>query len=261
MKPDQPTTSPWQPDRVLDGHVALVTGSTDGIGRAIAAALARAGAYVYLNGRRADKLAETVAALSGEGLRASGKVGDVGERGFLEAFIDEIVNEQGALHILVNNAAVTHPARLAETTDEEWDDVLRVDLTGTFYGVRAAVRVMLPNGYGRIVNVTSTAGLDGSTIQTAYSAAKAGVIGLTKSVARQVAASGITVNAISPIAETAMAASIMPTDAARAAGLARIPMGRVAAPDEIAPAVVALASPQFSYTTGHVLLIDGGMSI
>jgi 3-oxoacyl-[acyl-carrier protein] reductase len=245
----------------LAGHTAIVTGASEGLGLSFARALACAGAIVYVNGRREEKVIEAVETLVDQGLTARGVPGDVGQRGVIDGIVEQVIADEGRLDVLVNNAGVIQPAPLWEMTDDQWDEVIRIDLTGVFYGVRAAARAMRTREYGRIINVTSMAGIQGSAAQANYGAAKAGVIGLTKSAARQLAAIGITVNALSPAAVTSMLLQFGLEAEVQEQARGMIPMQRFAQPEEIAPALVFLASPAAGYTTGHVFLVDGGLSM
>lgn len=247
--------------KLLEGRTALVTGASYGLGAAFASALAASGATVAVTARSDAKLTAVVEEITSDGGSAISLPADVGQRGTMDRLVDEVVDRFGVLDILVNNAGISRPAMLWKMTDEQWDEVLAVNLTAVFEGVRAAARVMMPREYGRIVNVTSAAGIDGSPGQVNYGAAKAGVIGLTKSAARQLARYGITVNAVAPVAATPMTEVILQDEKLLAKTMTRIPLGRYAEPEEIAPSVVFLASDAASYTTGHVLLADGGMSM
>jgi 3-oxoacyl-[acyl-carrier protein] reductase len=255
------TTSGSSLGPILQDRVAIVTGAGRGLGRAFAVALAQAGAAVVVNSFTEENTAGTVKEIEAAGGRAVGVSGDVGVPGFFDELVATSVDTFGTLDILVNNAGISKPAMVWKMTDEEWDDVLRVNLTSMFYGVRAASRVMMEKAYGRIVNVTSAGGIEGSPGQINYGSSKAGVIGLTKSAAKQLAKYGITVNAVAPVANTPMTEIIRDSPKYLEKTLARIPMGRMAETEEVAPSVVFLCSEAASYTTGMVMLADGGMSM
>jgi 3-oxoacyl-[acyl-carrier protein] reductase len=246
---------------LLEGRVAIVTGAGRGLGRAFAIAVAEAGAAVVVNSFSKENTEATVTAIEESGGRALGVSGDVGTPGFFDDLVAKTVEEYGTVDILINNAGISKAAMVWKMTDEEWDDVLRINLTSMFYGVRAVSRVMMERGYGRIVNVTSAGGIEGSPGQINYGASKAGVIGLTKSAARQLARYGITVNALAPVAVTPMTEVIRDTPKFLDKALARIPLGRMAEAEEVAPSVVFLVSDAASYTTGMTFLADGGMSM
>jgi 3-oxoacyl-[acyl-carrier protein] reductase len=245
----------------LAGRVAVVTGAGQGLGRAYAEALAAAGAAVMVNDVSSTTTETVVRAIEDAGGCAQGHIGDVAAPTYLDDLVAAAVAAFGSLDIMVNNAGVTRPAMLWNMTDEQWDTVIGVNLSAVFRGVRAAARVMRERNYGRIINATSAAGIDGSIGQINYAAAKAGVIGITKSAARELARYGITVNAIAPVAATPMTEKVRTDTTLREKTMARIPMQRYAEAEEVAPAVVFLASDVASYTTGHVLLADGGMSM
>jgi len=247
--------------RILEGRIAIVTGAGRGLGRAFATAMAAAGASVVVNSRTEASAAAVVQQIEGAGGRAIAVSGDIGEPGFFDQMVSVALASFGTIDILVNNAGVSIPAMIWKMTDSQWDDVLRINLTSVFWGIRAVCPVMMENRYGRIINVTSAGGIEGSPGQVNYGASKAGVIGLTKSAARQLARYGITVNAISPVAITPMTEVIVETPKFLDKTISRIPLGRMAEADEVAPAVVFLASDAAAYTTGHVLLADGGMSM
>jgi 3-oxoacyl-[acyl-carrier protein] reductase len=241
----------------LDGKVALVTGASRGIGRGIAQALAAAGATVVAGARDEAKLAELVAEIAALGGKAVPLAIDVASRASVERAVAKLLGDHGRLDQLVNNAGITRDTLLLRMKQEQWDDVLATNLTGAFLTTQAALRPMLKQRWGRIVNIASVVGLAGNPGQANYAASKAGLIGFTKAVAREVASRGITVNAVAPgFIETDMTAAM--TDKAREAVAAAIPMGRIGSAADVAQAVVFLASETAAYITGQVLAVDGG---
>ena len=243
----------------LTGQVALVTGGSRGIGRAIALRLAAAGATVVVNFRENSAAAEeTVGSIAAAGGRSSTSRFDVGDAEAVRVGVQNIVDEHGRLDLLVNNAGVSVDALLLRLKEEDWERVLRTNLTGVFHCTKAAVRAMVRARYGRIVNLTSVVAEMGNAGQAAYAAAKAGVIGFTKSLAREVAARGVTVNAVAPgLVETDMTAGL--DDRQRSFYTNVIPAGRIATPEDVAAAVAFLASPEAGYITGQVLHVNGGL--
>jgi len=243
----------------LSGRVAIVTGASQGIGRAIAVALAGAGARVACIARNVDKLQQTAEAITSAGGTAEVFACDVTNSESVQRVVDEVVEKWEKLDIVVNNAGITRDTLIPRMEDADWDDVISTNLRGTFLFTRAATRPMMQKRYGRIINISSVSGLSGNPGQANYSASKAGVIGLTRTVARELAGRKITVNAVAPgFIETEMTAALGPVvlDEVKK----RIPAKRVGQAEEIAYAVLFLASDAAAYITGQVLTVDGGLS-
>lgn len=239
------------------GQVALVTGATRGIGRAIAHELASRGLKVIgtaTSDAGAASISDALAAHPGcKGVRL-----DVNDAAALEATVDAIVKEHGALHVLVNNAGITRDTLSMRMKDDDWDAVLDTNLKAVFRASRAVIRPMMKQRYGRIVNITSVVGASGNPGQANYAAAKAGVAGMTRSLARELGSRGITVNCVAPgFIETDMTKAL--TEAQTSALLGQIPLGRLGQGADIAHAVAFLASPQAGYVTGTELHVNGGM--
>lgn len=240
----------------LKGQVALVTGASRGIGRAIALALAEQGVAVVGTATSEAGAAAIGAALAGQG--GQGIVLDVNDGAALEAAVQAILTQRGALHILVNNAGITRDTLALRMKDGDWDAVLDTNLKAVFRASRAVMRTMMKQRYGRIVNITSVVGASGNAGQANYAAAKAGVAGMTRALARELGGRGVTVNCVAPgFIATDMTESL--PEAQRAALLQQIPLGRLGTPQEIADAVVFLASPKAAYVTGTELHVNGGM--
>ena len=245
----------------LSGRVAVVTGASRGIGRAVAIALAGQGARVIVNFERNEAAAgETVAAITGAGGEALAMRFDVADAAAVDAAVKEVLSSSGGIHILVNNAGVAANTLTLGAKDADFRRAMDVNLGGTFNCTRAALRSLIraPGG-GRIVNISSVLGETGSAGQGPYVAAKAGIIGLTKSWAREYASRGLTVNAVSPgVIATDMTAAEMPAQR-RDEVLKTIPLGRMGAPEDVAHAVTFLAGPAAGYITGQVVRVNGGL--
>lgn len=242
----------------LQGRIALVTGGAQGIGRAIADELAAAGAVIVLADVNEAKLAETVAEMKAQGIDASAFTVNVSNHDSIEAGAKAIIEKFGKVEILVNNAGITRDNLMLRMKPADWDLVLSINLTGAFLLTQALLSPMLKNRWGRIVNIASVVGRAGQAGQVNYAASKAGLIGLTRSLAREVASRNITVNAVAPgFIETPMTA-VLSEDVSKAM-LATVPLGRRGTPKDVAQAVKFLASDAASYITGHVLDVNGGM--
>jgi len=242
----------------FEGKVAIVTGAARGIGRAIAERLARDGADVVICDLQAEWLAETAGAIQAMGRRALPVAVDVGDGESVNACVAETVRAFGRVDIMVNNAGITKDTLLVRMTDEAWDDVLRVNLKGTFLFSRAAAKLMMKQRSGAIVNIASVSGVIGTPGQANYAASKAGVIALTKATANELAARGVRANAIAPGFISSKMTDALSEDV-RNQYLSRIPLGRFGTAEDIADAVVFLASEQSSYLTGQTLHVNGGM--
>ena len=243
------------------GKTAVVTGGSRGIGRAVCLELAKGGANVVLCYAGNEAAAqETVAACEAAGAKALAVKCDVADAQQVKNLMDEAVKAFGRIDILVNNAGITRDGLLMMMKESDFDDVISANLRGTFLCMKAVSRTMMKQRYGRIVNLSSVVGLHGNAGQVNYAASKAGVIGMTKSLAKELASRGVTVNAVAPgFIETDMTAA-MP-QAAKDAMMPTIPMQRLGAPEDVAKAVAFLASDEAAYVTGQVLAVDGGMAM
>ena len=243
----------------LTGKVALVTGASRGIGQATAIDLAKAGADIVVNFIGNEAVAqETVEAIEALGRKAIKIKADVGNAEDVQAMVDEAVAAFGHIDILVNNAGITRDGLLIRMKDSDWDDVLNINLKGVYLVTKAVAKLMVKQRAGRIINMTSVSGVTGNVGQANYAAAKAGVIGFTKTCAKELAARGITVNAVAPgFIETAMT-DVLP-EKIKEGIAATVPFGRMGQPEEIASVVTFLVSDFASYITGQVLNVDGGM--
>jgi 3-oxoacyl-[acyl-carrier protein] reductase len=243
----------------LSGQVAIVTGASQGLGEAMAIALGRAGAKVACVARNAEKLADTVKTIVDAGGTAEAISCDVTDGTSVDSVVDDVMEKWERLDIMVNNAGITRDTLLPIMSDEHWDDVINTNLRGVFLFSRAASRCMMRARYGRIINISSVSGLIGNAGQTNYSASKAGVIGFTRSLSRELAKRKVTINAVAPgFIESDMTAILGDDIIAKAKK--SIPANRLGKPEEVAAAVLFLSSKAASYITGQVITVDGGMT-
>ena len=244
---------------LLDGKTALVTGASRGIGRAIAVALAKEGAQVAINyagnTAAAEEVKAQIEAAGGKAILVQADVADVAQ---VEAMVEKTAAEFGKIDILVNNAGITKDGLLMRMKEDQWDAVLNTNLKSVYSCTKAVTKLMMKQRYGRIVNMSSVVGRMGNIGQANYAAAKAGIIGFSKSVAKELASRGITVNMIAPgCIGTDMTATL--PDKVKEAMLADIPLGRIGTPEDVANAVLFLVSDQAAYITGQIINVDGGM--
>ncbi len=242
----------------LEGRVALVTGASQGIGHECALTLARRGATIAVAARNQQKLEELAAAITASGGKAAAFPLDVADEDQVKSSIKSVIAQFGKIDILVNNAGITRDQLVMRMKRADWDAVLATNLTSAYLCIQSVIPSMLKQRWGRIINITSIFGQMGQAGQANYSASKAGLIGLTMAIAREVASRNITSNAIAPgFIETSMTAVL--TEEFKQAAVKQIPLGRVGTPEDIANAVAFLASDEASYITGHVLNVNGGM--
>jgi 3-oxoacyl-[acyl-carrier protein] reductase len=244
---------------LLDGKVAIVTGASRGIGRAVVIALAKAGAKVVINYAgnviAAQEVEQVITNAGGQAILVQG---DVSDAGAVEAMVKQTMDTYGRIDILINNAGITRDNLLMRMKEEDWDMVMNTNLKGIFHCTKAASRIMMKQRSGKIINMTSVVGVMGNAGQSNYAAAKAGVIGFTKSMAKELSSRGITVNAIAPgFISTDMTAVL--SDQVKTELATKVPLGRLGAPEDVAAAVLFLASDTANYITGQILHVDGGM--
>ena len=244
----------------LNNKIAIVTGASQGIGKIIAFELAKSGAHVACISRNKKAIESIVEEITINGGQASSFPCDISDSDTLSEIITEIIKENSRIDILVNNAGITKDSLLMRMSIEQWDDVINTNLKGAFHCTKAVVRYMMKNKFGRIINITSIVGLTGNAGQANYAASKAGLIGMTKSIAKEVASRGITANCIAPgWIETSMTDKL--SGEVKNQFLSHIPVGRIGSPDDIANAVIFLASDEAGYITGQTITVDGGRII
>ena len=244
----------------LNDKVVIITGASQGIGRTMATVFAESDANVICVARSEDKIKELSSEIENKGGRAIPIACDIGDGDAFSNTIKSVVDQFGKLDILINNAGITRDALLMRMNESQWDEVIQTNLKGAFFGMKAAIRPMMKNKFGRIINITSIVGLTGNPGQANYAASKAGLIGMTQSIAKEVGSRGITVNCIAPGWIDTEMTEELPENSKRDL-LDRIPIGKIGKPENIAHAAVFLASDEASYITGQTITVDGGRVI
>ena len=244
----------------LNGKIAIVTGASQGIGETIAVEMAKSGANVFCLARNKDALDSTINKIISNGDKASAYSCDISDNEQFNNIVTDIFKEYGSIDILVNNAGITNDTLLMRMSDDQWDSVLNINLKGSFTCTRSVIKYMMKKKSGRIINITSIVGLTGNAGQANYAASKAGLIGMTKSIAKEVASRGITANCVAPgWIETAMTEQL--SDDVKNKFLSQIPTGKIGYPKDIANTVIFLASKEAEYITGQTITVDGGRII
>ena len=244
----------------LSGKVAIITGASQGIGRTMATVISESGASIVCVARSKQKIEELSSEIHNKGGRAIPIACDIGDGDAFSNTIKSVLDQFGKLDILINNAGITRDALLMRMNESQWDEVIQTNLKGAFFGMKAAIRPMMKNKFGRIINITSIVGLTGNPGQANYAASKAGLIGMTQSIAKEVGSRGITVNCIAPGWIDTEMTEELPENSKRDL-LDRIPIGKIGKPENIAHAAVFLASDEASYITGQTITVDGGRVI
>ena len=244
----------------LNGKIAIVTGASQGIGETIAIEMAKSGANVFCLARNKNALDSTINKIISNGDKASAYSCDISDNEQFNNIVTDIFKEYGSIDILVNNAGITNDTLLMRMSDDQWDSVLNINLKGSFTCTRSVIKYMMKKKAGRIINITSIVGLTGNAGQANYAASKAGLIGMTKSIAKEVASRGITANCVAPgWIETAMTEQL--SDDVKNKFLSQIPTGKIGYPKDIANTVIFLASKEAEYITGQTITVDGGRII
>ena len=244
----------------LNGKIAIVTGASQGIGETIAVEMAKSGANVFCLARNKNALDSTINKIISSGDKASAYSCDISDNEQFNNIVTDIFKEYGSIDILVNNAGITNDTLLMRMSDDQWDSVLNINLKGSFTCTRSVIKYMMKKKSGRIINITSIVGLTGNAGQANYAASKAGLIGMTKSIAKEVASRGITANCVAPgWIETAMTEQL--SDDVKNKFLSQIPTGKIGYPKDIANTVIFLASKEAEYITGQTITVDGGRII
>ena len=244
----------------LNGKIAIVTGASQGIGETIAVEMAKSGANVFCLARNKNALDSTINKILSNGDKASAYSCDISDNEQFNNIVTDIFKEYGSIDILVNNAGITNDTLLMRMSDDQWDSVLNINLKGSFTCTRSVIKYMMKKKSGRIINITSIVGLTGNAGQANYAASKAGLIGMTKSIAKEVASRGITANCVAPgWIETAMTEQL--SDDVKNKFLSQIPTGKIGYPKDIANTVIFLASKEAEYITGQTITVDGGRII